>query len=98
MADLVTVDEAKALLQILHNEDDASIGLLVSAVSDRLLEYVKATETPDPIPPEMKVAAIFWVGLLYKTPDSDPDGLMPDNYPPAAVRAMIYPRRTPTLA
>ncbi|OWJ71379.1 hypothetical protein CDV50_10255 [Haematobacter massiliensis] len=98
MADLVTVDEAKALLQIMHDDDDVPLGLLVSAVSERLLEYVKAVETPDPVPAELKVATIFWVGMLYKNPDGDPDGLMPDNYPPAAVRAMIYPRRTPTLA
>jgi hypothetical protein len=75
MAALVTLEEAKAHLRILSDDEDPDIQLKVNAASDILLDYIKrpdATWSEGDAPPLVKAATLLMVGTLFNDAAADP--------------------------
>lgn len=75
MLALVTLEEAKAHLRILSDDEDPDIQLKVEAASDILLDYIKrpdAVWTESDAPPLVKAATLLMVRTLYDDPAADP--------------------------
>ncbi len=109
MADLVTLDQVKAGLRIDHSDDDAQLSLLISAASERIINYLKgrAKEVLNmdddgniigPVPAAVTTAAMMMVGYLYRDPDQDPERDWELGRLPKPVSSLIYQLRDPALA
>lgn len=102
---LVTLANLKSALRIEHNDDDAALNIYISAISQAVLNYIKAatwfdeTGPIDDIPDPVRLATIAWIGLVYREPDGDPDNYYQNGFStPGFVKALLYPYRTPTSA
>lgn len=65
MADLVTLEEAKMFIRVEHSDDDAMIGMMVSAASDAVADVATGWDGEGAVPDRMKLAVLARVGLLY---------------------------------
>ena len=110
---LITLEQAKAQLRVVHDEDDTEIEEMIDAASEAIIGYMKtaagvflstADEVVDgAVPPDVQMACKVEVAHLYKNregqSDSEIDPEFGYGYPlcKAAV-AKLYRYRTPTLA
>lgn len=108
MVQLVDLDEIKAALRIDGDDEDAALELLCEAVSEAVIAYLKSGaaefiedgEVPSGaiVPTRVKVATIYWIGVLRRNPDNDTEGAFQLGYPPFPVVSMLYQMRDPALA
>lgn len=88
---LFTLEEAKAHLNILHDDDDALIEIYSDAAVSHVLQYCNLATVPDGPGPEaaFKVAALLVLGDLYASRESD----TPAGDPSRTVKMLIGPYR-----
>lgn len=97
---LVSLEETKARLRILHEDQDDDIEKAIEGASESVLRYmgVDAEDYTEGAPENVQNAVIVWVGIMM----SDPNGIEAHNwghgYPPPAVVALLYGSRDPVFA
>jgi hypothetical protein len=110
--ELVTLDEAKNHLRVMHTEEDVNILLMIHAASSAVLNYLKenvsdwdgtlipgsssSSNNPASLPSEVKMAVLYLIGVFYRDRDGD---FLKDhdiNYLPRTVVNILYPLRMPT--
>jgi hypothetical protein len=99
MADLVTIDEAKQRLRILHNDDDADLLAIIAQASDTIVDYLKRPEIDPPwdettVPPHVKNATLLLIGRIYADREAGFDGGLLNQ----AIRDLVHRDRDPALA
>jgi hypothetical protein len=72
---VVTLAEAKAWENILHDDDDAVLEALILTASETVLFLADGLEDGDEIPESVKHAALMQIGALYR--DREGDGSTP---------------------
>lgn len=110
---LVSLEKAKEVLRVEHDDDDGMLTLLLSAASRSVVEYLKGEagdflniDSPADSPPNdldavderVSASVIVLAGMLYKEPDGDTAKAFSQGYLPWIVTAMLYPLRVPTMA
>lgn len=102
LAPLVTLADTKAALRIDHDDDDASLELLIRAASTQINTYLRGS-VEDPydypeIPADIQLATMFLVGVYYRTMDSNDDKIHEGKELPLPIQSLLWPYRIPTLA
>lgn len=105
---LVTVGEAKAALRIDGYDDDPALEMAIRAASAGVVAYLKSGadgfvadgEVIDGavVPPNVKIATIYWAGVMHRNPDNNVEGEITPGYPPAPVVSLLYQMRDPACA
>lgn len=65
MSDLVTLDEAKAYIRVMHNHEDGIISLMVAAASKAVIAVADAWDGTGEVPAQLKMAVLARVGILF---------------------------------
>lgn len=113
MIDLITLEEAKAHLYIIHDADDADLKLKIYGASEAVLDYLKAEgvknfigedgellkddEGNSLVPFKVKAATLLMLGYLHKDRDDNPGNAFEHGYLPKPVTALLYSMRDPAL-
>ena len=99
--DLVTLDEVIAHLRLPPEPDDQyDIELKISAASAAIVRYLGDSVYVDSegnVFEDVKIAALFLVGYLYRLRDEDESREFFSGYLPAPVITFLYPLRVPPL-
>lgn len=105
---LATLEETKAALRIDGDDDDAALDLAIRAASAGVVAYLKSGadgfvadgELIDgaEVPPNVKIATIYWTGVLRRNPDNNVESEITPGYPPAPVVSLLYQMRDPACA
>lgn len=108
MVQLVTLTEARNALRIDGDDEDPALVFLIEAASEAVIAYLKAGADgfienddliPDAVVPDrVKVATIYWIGVMHRNPDNDSEGAYSFGFPPLPVVAMLHQMRDPALA
>jgi hypothetical protein len=113
MTMLVTLDQAKAHVQVDHDEADADLELKVHAASGAVLAYLKVsadvyTDTAGDliedssgvlaVPAQVQMAVLYLTGMMFKDRDGKDAALWQQGYLPAPITALLYPLRDPAIA
>lgn len=107
---LVTLEQVKAHLRIVHSSDDDDLTGKTHAASAAVLAYLKdgavfldssgqveVDSSGDPIgvPYNVQIATLIMVGYFNKDRDEDTDRAYETGYLPKPVTALLYPLRDP---
>lgn len=96
---LISLEEAKRHLRVMHDDDDAEIGDLVESASDMVLDYLKHADTGwDEVgtPPLIKAATKIILAGLWRDREGTGEG---DYFAPGGAVARILARsRDPAIA
>ncbi|WP_447639575.1 head-tail connector protein [Pandoraea norimbergensis] len=108
---LVTLEQVKAHLRIVHSSDDDDLTGKIHAASALVVQYLKegamefldssgsveidSAGDPVGVPDDVQVATLIMVGYLNKDRDEDPDRAYEMGYLPKPVMAMLYRKRDP---
>ncbi|VVE82622.1 head-tail connector protein [Pandoraea sputorum] len=108
---LVTLEQVKSHLRIVHSSDDddligkihAASAVVVQYLKEGALEFldssgrVEVDSAGDPVgvPEDVQVATLIMVGYLNKDRDEDSDRAYEMGYLPKPVMAMLYRKRDP---
>ena len=65
MTALVTLDEAKLWLRVMHDEEDTTIGLLIGAASEAVLEMADGWTPEAPVPERLRLAVLARVAIAF---------------------------------
>lgn len=102
---IVDLHQTKAMLRIDHDDDDMILSMLIASASQSIATYLRdptilrVDSPPAYIDPRIKTATVMLVGMLYKSPDGDPDKMFPDRgFLPKPVTALLFNMRSPALA
>ena len=103
---LATLGETKVALRIDGDDDDAALGLAIRAASAGVVHYLKAGadafiadgEVIGEVPDNVKIATIYWAGVLRRNPDNNVESEITPGYPPAPVVSLLYQMRDPACA
>ena len=103
---LASLVETKAALRIDGDDDDAALGLAIRAASAGVVAYLKSGadgfaadgEVIGDVPDSVKIATIYWTGVLRRNPDNNVEGEITPGYPPAPVVSLLYQMRDPACA
>lgn len=111
MVALITLEEAKTLLNIPSDDEDAKLNILIPAASELVVNYLKdqadtllgldtggELPTGSDVPYAIRMATALMVGILLNDPDGDPNKYFERGYLPAPVTALLYPLRDPAVA
>lgn len=101
--DIVTLDQAKRRLRILHADEDASIEEMITEASAAILDYIKAADDATWTSVQMlclKTGTLNMVQWLYNgsPKSSDEDIGQADGYLPKSVTMFLHRLRDPALA
>ncbi|MFG1371113.1 head-tail connector protein [Xanthobacter oligotrophicus] len=86
MADLVTVEEARAYLQLTHGFTDPSLALLITAASEAVLDIATDWDGEGEPPARLKLAVLQRVVIAFENRGSV-EG-------PSGEEALLLPLRT----
>jgi hypothetical protein len=108
---LVTLEQVKAHLRIVHSSDDVDLTGKIHAASAAVIEYLKdgalefldssgrvevdSSGDPVGVPDVVQTATLIMVGYLNKDRDEDTDHAYEMGYLPKPVMAMLYRKRDP---
>lgn len=105
---LATLEETKAALRIDGDDDDAALSLAIRAASAGVVAYLKSGADSfvadgevingAVVPSNVKIATIYWAGVLRRNPDNNVEGEITPGYPPAPVVSLLYQMRDPACA
>ena len=105
---LATLEEPTAALRIDGADDNAALDLAIRAASAGVVAYLKsgadsfiedgALIEDAEVPQTVKIATIYWAGVLRRNPDNNVEGEITPGYPPAPVVALLYQMRDPACA
>jgi hypothetical protein len=65
MTALVSLDEAKLWLRVMHDEEDTTIGLLIGAASEAVLEMADGWTPGAPAPERLRLAVLARVAIAF---------------------------------
>lgn len=65
MADLVTLEEAKEFIRVMADDEDATIGILVSAASEAVRAIADGWDGEGDVPPRLKLAVLSRVAVAF---------------------------------
>jgi len=74
MAEIVTLAEAKDFCRVIHNDEDATIAIMVAAATDAVAEYASAWDGEGEAPARLKLAVLTRVAASFDNRDQVPDG------------------------
>ena len=92
---IVTLPEVKEHLRYDTDDNDPMLEMYIKAAENAVLNYVTDTFDDD-YPDDLKHAVLLMVGMFDREREPSKDSSITDNYLPPAVRALLYPYRTPT--
>lgn len=105
---LASLEDAKAALRIDGDDDDAALSLAIRAASAGVVAYLKSGADAfiadgdliegAEIPDNVRIATIYWAGVLRRNPDNNVEGEITPGYPPAPVVSLLYQMRDPACA
>jgi len=105
---LVTRDEIKSALRIDGDDENTMLDALSEVASEGIIAYLKAgaeefieggeVASGAVVPARVRLATIYWVGVLRRNPDNDTEGAFQLGYPPLPVVSMLCQMRDPALA
>jgi hypothetical protein len=114
MIELVTLDQARAMLQMTHTAQDGLIVNYIQAASKMVLNYLKLDETAylnsdgameidsdlgyQEVPSEVQAATLYLIGVLFRDRDGAESEKWIPGYLPGPCVSMLYNLRDPTLA
>jgi len=103
MAALVTLPEAKAHLRIMHDDEDATITLMMNAATEIVVDYIKRPDhewTDADAPFLIKAAVLLVLTGLYENrgDEESPDYSQADGYLAKTVTAILHRYRDPAFA
>ena len=89
---MVTLEEAKAHLHVLHDDDDATITLMIEAAVDHL-RSIDVDVTADPPPPALRQAVLIFVSHLFNDLMAVLEPTAEMRRPPIAFLRLVAPYR-----
>jgi len=100
---LVTLDEAKSHLRVMHSDEDATITLYMNAATEIVIDYIKKPDhewTDAEAPFLIKAAILLVLAGLYENrgDDEKPDYSQADGYLAKPVTAILHRYRDPAYA
>lgn len=93
---IVTLPEVKEHLRYDTDDNDATLGIYIKAAENAVLNYVTDKFENNVYPDAVKHAVLLMVGMFDREREPGKESSIIDNYLPPAVRALLYPYRTPT--
>lgn len=102
--DLITLEEAKLRLRVLHDDEDESIQDMVTQASAAVLDYVKLTDDEvAALPARRSILLKFATQNMVKWMYNDKDALLSYSklalgYLPDSVTMFLHRIKTPTMA
>jgi hypothetical protein len=110
--DFVSIQQVKVDLRIDNDDEDADIGLKISAASRSLAVYIQLPDafqdssgaipldsSGDPIVDEdVQQATLILVGIMYRDRDGTEMEKWQQGYLPFAVTSFVYHRRVPSMS
>lgn len=67
MADIVTLDEAKAWLRVSGDDEDSTIALLIASASDSVSEMADLWDRTGDVPNRLKLAVLARIAVAFDT-------------------------------
>jgi hypothetical protein len=108
---LVTLDDAKERLRIVHNAEDVDLEMMIEQASAAVMNYLgrpldyydqaasseSDADTVTVAPAEVKLATLLLVGILARDRDGVESKDWGHGYLPRPVMAFLYPLRDPVM-
>lgn len=105
--DLVTLEQAKAHILVIHDQDDAHIQLSIAAASAAVITYLDGAEEVFMdsagdvdlalVPDDIKWATLLLIGEFFKSREAEQDGEISQawgyGYLPRPIVALLFPHR-----
>lgn len=100
---LVTLEEAKAHLRVMHFDEDSTIAIYMNAATEIVVDYIKKPEhewTDTNVPFLIKAAVLLVLTGLYENrgDEAEPDYSQADGYLAKPVTAILHRYRDPAYA
>ena len=92
---IVTIDQVREHLRYDTEDNDPMLEMYIKAAESAVLNYVTDTFSGE-YPDDLKHAVLLMVGMFDREREPSKESSITDNYLPPAVRALLYPYRTPT--
>jgi hypothetical protein len=110
---LVTVEDAKARLRIVHDAEDIDLELMIQQASASVMNYLglahnyyetggstsssSDSASSSAVPDEVQLAVLMMVGILARDRDGVEAKDWDHGYLPRPVTSLLYPLRDPAL-
>ncbi|WP_291370115.1 MULTISPECIES: head-tail connector protein [unclassified Acinetobacter] len=93
---IVTIDQVREHLRYDTEDNDPMLEMYIKSAENAVLNYVTDTFENNVYPDDVKHAVLLMVGMFDREREPSKESSIIDNYLPPAVRALLYPYRTPT--
>ena len=106
---LVTLEDAKARLRIVHDAEDFDLALMIEQASAAVMNYLgkpldyyeggsaSSSDGINGVPREVELATLLLVGILARDRDGVEAKDWEHGYLPKPVMAFLYPLRDPVM-
>lgn len=92
---IVTLDQVREHLRYDTEDNDSMLEMYIQAAESSVLNFV-TDKFESGYPADLKHAVLLMVGMFDREREPSKESSITDNYLPPAVRALLYPYRTPT--
>lgn len=92
---IVTLEQVRDHLRYDTEDNDPMLEMYIKAAESAVLNFVTDKFNGD-YPDDLKHAVLLMVGMFDREREPSKESSITDNYLPPAVRALLYPYRTPT--